>query len=714
MKKKILFILAVFLLLAGCGSTPPPKTASKNSHKKYVYTDLNGDPASQDAIEDLIYSKLSNKRNSSLKKYTVQTGSHSLSGVKFDIPMTSNSRVDAWVDYFTNGSGRKHYARWLARSTRFVPTQLKTLKEYGLPRDIIFLSMIESGFNTHAYSTAAASGLWQFIRSTGRLYGLDSDYWVDERRDPEKATLAAARHLKDLYEDFGDWYLAFAAYNAGAGKVRRAIEATGSRNFWDLASSRYLRQETKDYVHKILAAAIIGKSPEKYGFKEINFQDPIATEKVKVSSPTDFQTIASCAGVEVDLVRLLNPELIRNMTPLNHPQYELKLPRVTAKSFEMKYAKLSPAERLQNVRYVADHSEPVRNIARTHGVTIATLFNANPSLASKKSVSKGTAILIPKTYESAPEFSVASAYLPSTKGNSLIDLIAERPERIKSDKNSKKKTEEKKLPGVDHLGSDGEMQVAWKENSAVSKTATNDFIASDKVEKMVIAAADPQFESATESENHPPFEENRAKEEKTSSGSIELADNAVDKAGSDIDAQIKKSLKGIEISTKDLSELVDSSEKTENNSVATQTKVAQAKTIYHQVKRGESLTSIAKKYEVSVSDLREWNKLKGKKNLLANQKITIKLGDSEKIRSTPAGKEIASRIEKETKKIAKKNLVKIVNYKVRHGDTLSKIARRYDVSPDDILKTNRLNKKSSIRPGSVLRIRTKELALNKG
>lgn len=714
MKKKILFILAVFLLLVGCGSTSPPKTASKNSHKKYVYTDLNGDPASQDAIEDKIYAELSKSRKSALKKYTVSTSSHSLAGIKFDIPMTSNSRVDAWVDYFANGSGRKYYARWLARSTRFVPTQLKTLKEYGLPRDIIFLSMIESGFNTHAYSTAAASGLWQFIRSTGRLYGLDSDYWVDERRDPEKATLAAARHLKDLYEEFGDWYLAFAAYNAGAGKVRRAIEATGSRNFWDLAASRYLRQETKDYVPKILAAAIIGKSPEKYGFKEIEFQDPIATEKVRVSSPTDFETIANCAGVEVDLVRLLNPELIRSMTPLNHPQYEINLPRVTTKNFQMRYARLSPVERLKNVRYVAERSEAVKNIARTHGVTIATIFNANPTLGSRKSVTKGTAILIPKTYESAPEFSVASAYLPSTQGNRLIDLIAEAPEKTKSDKNSKKKKEEKKLPGVDHLDSDGEMQVAWKENSTVSKSTTNDFIASDKVEKMVIAAADPQFESAIENENNPPFEENKAKEEKTSSGSIELADNAVEKTGSDVDAQIKKSLKGIEISTKDPGEMVDSSEKTEKKSVVTKTKTAQAKTIYHRVKRGENLTSIAEKYNVNVSDLRKWNRLQGKKNLLANQKITIKLGDSEKIKSTPAGKEIASHIEKETKKVANKNLVKIVNYKVRHGDTLYKIARRYDVSPDDILKTNRLSKKSSIRPGSVLRIRKKDLALNKG
>ena len=244
---------------------------------------------------------------------------------KFDIPIVRNAKVEQWIDYF-QGRGRKWFTVYLERSTRYVPFMRKILREHNQPEDLVYLAMIESGFSTRAFSRARAVGPWQFMKATGRMYGLGVNFWVDERRDPEKSTIAAARHLKDLFDQFQSWKLAAAAYNAGAGKVSRAIKRYRTEDFWELSRGRYLRPETRHYVPKLIAAALIAKEPHKYGFKNIEYQDPLQYDKVVVNQPINLIQLAKITGTDLEELFDLNPELNHPVTPPHLASYELRVP----------------------------------------------------------------------------------------------------------------------------------------------------------------------------------------------------------------------------------------------------------------------------------------------------------------------------------------------------------------------------------------------------
>ena len=245
--------------------------------------------------------------------------------VKFDVPIQMNKQVRAYLVYFST-ERKSTITRYLARSTRYLPMIKEVFQEAGLPEDLAYLAMIESGFNNRAYSPAAASGMWQFIKGTGLRYGLTIDSYVDERRDPEKATRAAAKYLLDLYKQFGSWYLAAASYNCGEGRVQRELNQSNHKNFWELSANMCLPTETKNYVPQMIAATIIAKNPEKFGFKHVPYLPPVKYDKVPVTETTSLVAASVAVNVPPDEVKDLNPELLRGITPPDAPSYTLNLP----------------------------------------------------------------------------------------------------------------------------------------------------------------------------------------------------------------------------------------------------------------------------------------------------------------------------------------------------------------------------------------------------
>ena len=311
---------------------------------------------------------------------------------KYDIPVELNDAVVAYIRFFQTDA-RVHFTKWLGRSTRFMPMMRGLLEKQGLPLDLVYLSMIESGFSTYAYSFAKAAGLWQFVVGTSRRYGLHTDFWVDERRDPIKATIAAARYLKELKERFhGDWYLAWAGYNAGEGKVDRAIRRESTRDFWRMMSKgRTLRAETKHYVPKLIAAALIAKHPERFGFK-VDYAEPWDVDEFYIADATDLHVIAKTAGITIDEVRDLNPELRRFCTPPGG--WTIRLPKGKKEAFVAEFEKLDAGDRLSFTEHKVEKGEPLSKIARAYGVSEGAILRTN-GFKSYRQVKVGRVLVIP-------------------------------------------------------------------------------------------------------------------------------------------------------------------------------------------------------------------------------------------------------------------------------------------------------------------------------
>jgi membrane-bound lytic murein transglycosylase D len=244
----------------------------------------------------------------------------------FDLPVTYNRRVSFWISHFQD-KGKSWFRDWLERSTKYMPFIQKELKNAGLPQDLAFMVMIESGFLPNAVSHAEAVGPWQFIAATGQRYGLRQAWWIDERRDLKKSTQAAIRYLKDLHEEFGSWYLVAASYNMGEGGLRRQINRYKTKDFWALAKLGALPQETTDYVPKILAAMMIAKSPSLYGFYDLSQFETLDYDQASVPGGTDLKELADRLGITAKSLKDLNAELILGYVPNQVSRYSIRVPK---------------------------------------------------------------------------------------------------------------------------------------------------------------------------------------------------------------------------------------------------------------------------------------------------------------------------------------------------------------------------------------------------
>ncbi len=312
---------------------------------------------------------------------------------EYDIPIDVNEAVVQYVRFFQVPTVRKHFVKWLGRLPRYQERYRAILREAGLPEDTIFLAMIESGFANLAYSHAKAAGPWQFIPSTGKRMGLAQDFWVDERRDPEKSARAAATYLKRLHGWFGDWRLAWAGYNAGEGKIEKARKK-GQLEFWEMARGKILKRETKGYVPKIMAAAIIAKHPEAFGFRQAEIEAERWTEYERVTIPhaVEIEALARAAEVTSRELHELNPELRRSCTPPR--SYAVKLPRGATATFEKNWPSIAPTAGLGFAHHTVVKGEGIAVIATAYGVPSATVLQMNGLKAGKR-VKPGTELVIP-------------------------------------------------------------------------------------------------------------------------------------------------------------------------------------------------------------------------------------------------------------------------------------------------------------------------------
>lgn len=296
--------------------------------------------------------------------------------IQFSIPVVENNRVRYFVDYFC-GKKKGFFETALARSGRYIPMMATILQQEGLPEDLVYLSLIESGFSPHALSRAKAVGPWQFIQSTGLRYGLKINSWLDERRDPVKSTRAAAAYLKDLHVQFGEWFLAAAAYNAGERKVEQAINRSQTDDFWRLSQRTHLKSETRNYVPKFIAAALIASMPEKHGFGDVVYEPPMEYDEVTIEEPLRLETIAKLAKTTMKAIKELNPAILRNITPPNDQGFVLRLPAGSGKAFAQAYEALPDSAKPNVVTHKVKKGETLLSIAKRYGQRIAQLMELN-------------------------------------------------------------------------------------------------------------------------------------------------------------------------------------------------------------------------------------------------------------------------------------------------------------------------------------------------
>jgi len=596
----------------------------------------------------------------------------------FQIPMDDNEFVKKSIEFLTQKPiGRKFVRNSLARSTAWGNTIKKIIAEEGMPSELFYLAMVESGFNPFAVSRAKAVGIWQFIMSTGQLYGLNAEGspWIDERRDPIKSTRAAMRHLRDLYNELGDWHLAIAAYNCGINAVHRAIAQYGkpdSISFWNIMP--YLPRETRNYVPLFIAVVKVVFNLEEFGFNrnDIEFAPEIQYDKYTLKEPVSLSALAKCANTTVEKIRELNPELVFSFTPPTSSEYEIRIPYGSKQTFIANFLNLTPEEKRPYLSYKSEKNETIEIIAKKFEVDPKEVLLVNNLTSASKRLPKGTTLKIP--VGGAPYFNQQNNYASTDKNifsstsssNSKSDLDTIVASNSYSERSKNSNTQ-------------SVIRYVVKENEDLNKIGMKYNIPTDSI----VVWNGLKNKSLTPGQTLRIY---------FSSEAIRTERNPSD---------IKP--KATENATKSTTKTNIS----EDEQLPPATNVKQnyeAQKIVHKVRRGETLESISKKYNVPMDKIVANNKnLKIRKGkVLAGEKLVIIVPKKEfsNLNATQTSKS-----NEKISKSKKEGTEEPRYHTVQKGENLSSIAKKYNVELVELFALNPKVKEKKLKVGQKIRVK---------
>jgi len=590
------------------------------------------------------------------------------------VEVVSNERVEKWVRYFT-GDGRDCLDRWVRRSGKYRDGMLRILKEEGMPLELINLAMIESGFYAQAYSRASAVGFWQFIESTGKIYGLRIDWWADERKDPEASTRAAARHLRDLYESLDSWPLALAGYNWGQRHVERAVKLAHSRDYWDLNINR----ETANYVPKFMAACIIMKDPARYGFK-FEYDQPLLYEDIDVEPKTHLGAIADVCGVDTSYVLELNPHLIRGCAPDGDASYPVRIPEGMVEVCRAGLAGMPREERIAStfltptIKHKVRHGETLSGIASRYGASVSEITSAN-SIRNRNRIRIGQVLTIPGGDFRGP---ADRPGIHVVRKNETLSSIAGRyGVRVRDiERWNSLSSRDLIYPGQKLVLEAGQVRDGSGLVHRVSPGETLSGIAGkyDVSLKEILAANDLRSDSRI-------YPDQKIR---IPGASLPAAGNSTVlykvKSGDTISgiASAYDVSTGAILAANDLGRTSRIYPGQEIVVPVTGGTASCGNGLVHEVKRGESIYSIARKYSMSCEEVMDMNDLSASSIIYPGQMITVSRG------SSPSSS--------------------VKHHTVSSGETISVIAERYGVTTREVLKLNGLASRDRIYPGQTLKI----------
>ncbi|MCB2213512.1 LysM peptidoglycan-binding domain-containing protein [bacterium] len=590
-----------------------------------------------------------------------------------DIPHYDHRKVDNVITYFTEKQrGREAMEVWLQRAEEMIPRMLPILREHGVPEDLVYLAMIESGFRHDAHSYAAAVGPWQFISSTGKIFDLEIDWWYDERRDPELATHAASRYLRQLYEHLGDWYLALAAYNCGEGRVNREIRRSNSRDFWELSR---LPRQTRNYVPTFLAARQIAKNPEQYGFTSPTFREMAPRDTVYISQAVDMDALADALDISRSEFKNLNPAIRRWCTPPDRKNIVLYLPDGHADRFDDALATVPPSKKTSWVRHTVRSGEALSTIARRYGTSMRAIMDvAENKLRNPNRIRAGQTLMIPIGPESSQGFAGRSDYGGDDESRVYIVRRGDTLSQIA----------ERQGVGLSRL-------LAWNGLSKYSTIRPG--------QKLVVyGGTKPAASKITATADRTDPSGRPVYTVRSGDTLTEIADRH--------SVGLSKVLAWNGLSTRsvihpgqklivgDANAAVASASGSSGSTQAVQPApesgeqagTATGGTREYRVRSGDTLWDIAMASGITVSQLRSLNGLNSRSMIRPGQ--VLKVPESQALASTTASADESETV-----------------YLVRKGDTLWEIAKQFDVSVNDLKSWNNIRDARGLKPGEKLVIR---------